>query len=87
MVIRVDVAAIIGTVRSIGDQFVLDRGASRPPLDLDEGLLERFREPPFFMRHMFADAELMLSVEVSRLPADADFVLPFSFGPVEPCRN
>jgi len=84
---RLDVGAIVGTVRSVGGQFVLDRGVSRPALDLDEGLLERFREPPFFMRQLFADAELLLSVGVSRLPADADFVIPFSFGFVEPCRN
>jgi hypothetical protein len=84
---RFDLAVITGTVRSHGAGLILDRGPRWRSLTLDEDLLERFRPPPEFMRHMFHDAELILAVGVSRLPTDADCVIPFWLDVGEPSMN
>jgi hypothetical protein len=83
----VEMAVIGGTIRIAGGVLVLDRGPSQHPMVLDDELLERFREPPVFMRALFGDAELVLPVSVSRIPADADYVIPFWYGSVKPNRN
>jgi len=84
---RFNLAVMKGTVRSRGASLILERGPRWRSLTLDEDLLERFRPPPTFMRHMFHDAELILIVGVSRLPTDADCVIPFWLDPGEPSRN
>jgi len=84
---RLDLAVITGTVRSDGAKLILDRGPRWRSLTLDEDLLERFRPPPRFMRNMFHDAELILAVGVSRLPTDADCVIPFWLDVGKPSRN
>lgn len=84
---RFNLAVMTGTVRSSGASLILERGPRWRSLTLDEDLLERFRPPPRFMRHMFHGAELILVVGVSRLPTDADFVVPFWLDAGEPSRN
>ena len=83
----VEMAVIVGTVRIAASVLVLDRGPSQRLMVLDDELLERFHEPPVFMRALFRDAALVLPVSVSRIPADADYVIPFWYGSVKPSEN
>ncbi len=80
-------AIVTGIIRTSGASLILDRGPKWPSLAVDEELLQRFKPPPKFMRHMFRDAELILAVGVSRLPADADCVIPLWLDVGEPSLN